>query len=262
MKPCLALLVAVSLVSCAGPLVRPAIAPRAEARDAVLILPGFGYGRDGGTVFRAISAAAARDGIDVYVPPFVTRSGLDASRARLERFIRDERLDRYERLHVFAFLAGAWTLNPLLDRLALPNLTTVVYDRSPFQERAPKIAAAKLRRRAWLRFGRTIFDVARTAYPPLARPDVRVALLVESVPTEFIVSHAKEAEAYGPFEFDCDAFGQRYDDCAFVPLNHSELYTRFAEVWPDVQAFIRTGRFTVEANRTPPAGVSLERARR
>jgi hypothetical protein len=262
MKRCLAVLAAGCLASCGGPLVRPALTPAAERHDALLILPGFGYGRDGGKAFKALAATASREGVDVYVAPFVTRSGLDDSRARLERFIRDEHLDRYERLHVFAFLAGGWTLNPLLDRMALPNLTSVVYDRSPYQERAPKVAVTRLRRRAWLRYGKTIFDVARMPYPPIHRRDVNVALLVESAPTPFIVSHAKDAEAYGPFDFDCDGFGQRHDDCAYVALNHSDLYSRFAEVWPEVHAFIRTGRFTVAAERTPPAHVSLESVRR
>ena len=63
-----------------------------------------------------------------------------------DRFIQDNNLARYERLHVFAFLAGAWTLNPLLDGRALPNLATVVYDRSPYQERAPRIASPIRRR--------------------------------------------------------------------------------------------------------------------
>ena len=112
------------------------------------------------------------------------------------------------------------------------------------------------------RFGTTIFDIARTPYPPIARPDARVALLVESAPTKFIVSHANDADAYGPFEFDCDALGQPHDDCAFVPMNHSDLYVRFAEVWPEVVAFIRTGRFSVAADRTPPADVSLGKVRR
>src|SRR3954469_12830908 len=182
--------------SCAGPLVRPAVVPSAPRHDALLILPGFGYGRDGGRQFERLAATASVQGVDVYVAPFITRAGLDDSRAKLERFIRDERLDRYERLHVFAFIAGAWTLNPLLDRLPLPNLATVIYDRSPFQERAPKIAVATLRRRAWLRYGHTIFDVARTPYHPLQRGDVKVALLVESAPTPFVLSHAKDANAY------------------------------------------------------------------
>jgi hypothetical protein len=253
---------ALCFASCGGPLVRPALAPRAEPHDALLILPGFGYGRDGGKAFKAVAATAARDGVDVYVAPFVTRGGLDESRARLEGFLRDEHLDRYERLHVFAFLAGGWTLNPLLDRLALPNLTSVVYDRSPYQERAPIVATTRLRRRAWLRFGKTIFDVARTPYPANQRRDVNVALLVESVPTPFMVSHAQDAAPYGPFEFNCDALGQRHDDCAYVALNHTNLYSHFADVWPEVNAFIHTGRFTVAAERTPPPHTSLEPVRR
>jgi hypothetical protein len=56
--------------------------------DALLVLTGFGYGRAGRKALRA-------------------RSGLVASRTKLERFIREQRLDRYERLHVFAFIAGA-----------------------------------------------------------------------------------------------------------------------------------------------------------
>ena len=263
MKPCLAVLAAATcLASCTGPVVRPAVAPKTEASDAVLILPGFGYGRAQGKVFKDLSATAARGGVDLYVAPFVTRAGLDDSRARLERFIREERLDRYQRLHVFAFIAGAWTLNPLLDRLALPNLTSVLYDRSPYQERAPKIAVTKLPRRAWLRFGTTIFDVARTPYPPIPRRDVNVALFVESKPTPFMVSHAKDANAYGPFEFHCDGLGERHDDCAYVALNHSDMYARFAELWPDVYAFIRTGRFTAGADRTVPVNISLEQVRR
>jgi len=263
MTPRLAVLAAtVCFASCGGPLVRPAVAPRTEPPDALLILPGFGYGREGGKAFEAVAATAARDGVDVYVAPFVTRAGLDDSRAHLERFIRDEHLDRYERLHVFAFLAGGWTLNPLLDRIELPNLTSVVYDRSPYQERAPIVAATRLRRRAWLRFGQTIFDVAHTPYPPNQRDGVHVALLVESVPTSFMLSHAKDASAYGPFDFGCDALHQRHDDCAYVALNHTDLYSHFADVWPEVNAFIHTGRFTVAAERTPPTHTSLEPVRR
>jgi hypothetical protein len=263
MKRSLAVLaIVVSCASCAGPMVKPAIAPQAKTRDALLILPGFGYGADGGKAFKALAVTAARDGIDVYAPPFITRSGLDDSRAKLERFIREERLDRYERLHVFAFLAGAWTLNPLLDRVELPNLKTVVYDRSPYQERAPKVAATKLRRRAWLRYGKTLFDVARTPYPAMQRPAINVALLVESEPTPFILDHGKDADAYGPFAFDCDSFGQRYDDCAYVPMNHQDLYSHFADVWPEVRTFILAGRFSAAADRTPPAKTSLEQVRR
>ena len=241
-----------SLAACVGPIARPSLSPWKPKGDALLVLPGFGYGRGGEEVLRSLAPRIASEGVDLYVPTYVTRSGLGASRAKLERFVRDNRLDQYERVHVFAFLAGAWTLNPLVEQRQLPNLATVIYDRSPFQERAPGIAAAKLRFLAWVRYGSTVFDVARTPYMPLSAPDVNVALMVESTPTPFIRRYEKTAREYGPFRFDCGSFLQRFDDCVYLPMNHDELYVRFAEIWPELLTFIRTGRFSDAANRTPP----------
>jgi hypothetical protein len=252
---------ALSLSGCATVRHRPSVAP-GHSPDAVLVLPGFGYGSAGARTFDALRPALAGEGIDLYVADYLTRGGLASSRKKLEQFMRINRLDQYERLHVFAFLAGAWTVNPLLERQMPPNLTSVVYDRSPFQERAPAIAVDKLRVLAWLRFGSTIFDIARTPYPSLDAAHVHVALIVESRPTSFIKGHAKAALAYGPFAFACADLHQPYDDCGFLPLNHDELYMKFGDVWPELRAFIRTGRFTSAMNRTPPAGDALVREAR
>jgi hypothetical protein len=253
---------AVGLTACAGSSVAPVLSPRTANTDALLVLPGFGYGGAGERAFRAAAASMAREGVDVYVADYVTRGGLESSRAKLQRFIDDKRLRRYGRLHIFAFLAGAWTINPLLERQELPNLATIVYDRSPFQERAPHIAETKLHFLTWVRYGSTVFDVADTAYPPMTAPAVHVGRLVESAPTRFITRHRDAARQYGPFAFGCDSFGQRYDDCVYLPLNHNEMYSDFTAVWPDVLTFIRQGRFSEAAERTPPAGDPLSAARR
>lgn len=250
------------LTGCAGPMVRPALSPAPPKREALLVLPGFGYGRSEGNAFRALAPAMARDGVDLYVADYITRSGLADGREKLARFIRDNRLDRYERLHVFAFLAGGWTLNPLVERDGLPNLASVIYDRSPLQERAPKIAVTKLRTLAWLRYGSTVFDVARTPFPLFNAPDVKVALMVETKPTSFIKRHADAARQDGPFAFACAAFGQRYDDCAYLPFSHDEVYEHFAAVWPEVRTFIKTGRFSDAADRIPPTGDPLPRGKK
>jgi hypothetical protein len=244
----------VSSVACAQAIVRPAVAPSAPAADALVVLPGFGYSRTGEQALRSIAPAMAADGIDLFLPTFVSRSGLEESRARIQRFWRENKLDRYERVHVFAFIAGGWTFNPLAEGEALPNLATVVYDRSPYQERAPRIAQQKLPSLTWVKYGDVVFDVARTPYAPLTAPGVRVGLVVETLPTSFIRRFQTSARRLGPYHFECDAFGQRYDDCLFVAMSHDELYARFAEVWPELRSFIRTGRFTSAANRTPPDG--------
>jgi hypothetical protein len=86
---------------------------------------------------------------------------------------------------------------------------------------------------------------------------VAVGLIVEATPTPFIRRFKKAARAYGPFQFEREAFNQRHDDCTYVPLNHNEMYTRIAEIWPDLLSFVRTKRFTDAANRTPPAALGL-----
>lgn len=245
------------ITACASAVIRPSLSPSKPGADALLVLPGFGYSRAGEKALRSLAASMAGEGVELYVPTYISRSGLIESRAKLQRFIRDHRLDRYDRLHVFAFIAGAWTLNPLVETRGLPNLATVVYDRSPFQERAPRIADEKLHFLTWVRYGSPVFDIAKTPYAPLTAPDVKVALVVETTPTSFIKRYEQTARGYGPFRFECDAFMQRYDDCLYLQMNHDELYVRFAEVWPELLAFIRTGRFTSTANRALPSGDPL-----
>lgn len=239
--------------ACAGS-VRPTLTPHNPRPDALLILPGLGYNHAAEHTFREVAASMSAAGVDVYVADYLTRAGLYQSRERLRRFIDKNNLAQYQRVHVFAFLAGAWTFNVVADTARLPNLATVVFDRSPLQERAPRIAADHLRVLAWLRYGTVLFDVARLPYPPFTDEKVNVGLLIETKPTSFIQDHAAAARAYGPLPFGCDTLHQRYRDCMYVGMNHSELYQRFPEVVPDLLMFMRTGRFTAGANRRPPVG--------
>jgi hypothetical protein len=253
-------LVAVVGGACAGAVVPPRAHLVQPRREAVLVLPGFGYGRAGERAFKALTPVIEAEGFDLFVPTYLSRGGLDDSREKLDRFIVERQLARYDRLHVFAFIAGAWTLNPLLRTRALPNLATVIYDRSPYQERAPRVADEDLHFLTWLRYGSSVFDVARTPYQPLDAPGLRVGLVVETVPTEFVRDHEARVRSYGPFQFACDAFGQRHDDCIYLAMSHDDLYRRFAAVWPDLVAFIRAGRFREVATRSPPAGDPLSQS--
>jgi len=237
--------------ACAGQ-IRPALTPTPRS-EALLILPGFGYGRGAEQTLRALAPEVGAAGLDLYVPSYISRRGLDRSREHLNDFIHKHRLERYDRLHVFAFIAGGWSFNPLAEQRGLANLATVVYDRSPLQERAARIATDHLHFLTWVRYGTPVFDLARTPYPPLAASGVRVALLIETRPTTFISKRAAAARQYGPFQFDCDSFAQPHDDCAFISKNHDQMYQHFSEVLPEVLTFIRTGRFSSAAVRQPPA---------
>lgn len=259
------LLIAACLVvtNCAGTITPPSTSPVAPAREALLVLPGFGYSAGGERAIKALAPVMRAEGLDLYVPRFIRRSGLDDSREHLRRFVREQRLDRYQRVHVFAFLAGGWTFNALVeDETLLPNIASIVYDRSPYQERAPRIAADKLRVLSWLRYGPVLFDFAKAPYRPLPRTDIKVGLIVETVPTGFVKRFGKTARSYGPFAFECQTFKQPYDDCIFVAVNHNQLYPRFGEIWPELHAFIRDGRFSAAADRNAPTRDVLAASKR
>ena len=130
--------------ACARTLVRPVVSAPVPATEALLVLPGFGDSRAGADAMRAVAPALAADGIELFIPRFLDRGGLADSRERLQRFIREQPFERYQRVHVFAFIAGGWAINPLLEAGALPNLSAIVYDRSPMQERAPRVAVETL----------------------------------------------------------------------------------------------------------------------
>ena len=166
-------------------------APKART-EAFVVLRGFGYSSAGDRALKALEPAIAAQGMDLHVPDYISRSGLDESRKNLQRYIQDK-LARYERLHVFAFIAGGWTLNPVVAAAGVPRLATVIYDRSPLQERAPRIADEKLHFLTWVRYGSPVFDLARTPYSPLTDAGVKVGLVVETAPTSFIRDHEQTA---------------------------------------------------------------------
>jgi hypothetical protein len=253
-KRLIALPVIVVALACISsvPATATAPAPRANT-EALVVLRGFGYGGDGKRALRALEPAVATEGMDLHVPDYITRSGLDDSRKKLHRYFQDQ-LSCYERVHVFSFIAGAWTLNPLVAAGDATRIATVIYDRSPLQERAPRIADERLHFFTWVRYGSPVFDLARTPYPSLTESGIKFGLVIETAPTSFIRKREKVARSYGEFRFECDSLGQRHDDCLYVDLNHDDLYKHFSELWPEVLAFIRTGRFSSAADRTPPLG--------
>ena len=52
-----------------------------------MVLRGFGYGGDGERALRALEPAINAQGMDLDVPDYISRSGLDDSRNKLQRSI-------------------------------------------------------------------------------------------------------------------------------------------------------------------------------
>jgi hypothetical protein len=106
--------------------------PRSR-KEALLILPGFGSRSEG---VRDLQNFFSHRGYDLYIPDYIARNSLSQCVSNLDRFIQERKLAEYRKLHVFSFIIGAWTLNQWIGEHPENKIATIIYDRSPLQERA------------------------------------------------------------------------------------------------------------------------------
>ena len=119
-------------------------APKSE-KTALLIMNGFGGSRSG---CKAQMAFWQDAGMDVYIPDVLLRESLEASSEALADFVEEYDLAEYGEVRAICYIAGAYLLHTQLEATPMPNLTAIIYDRSPTQERAPKSQLADFRQRA------------------------------------------------------------------------------------------------------------------
>jgi hypothetical protein len=103
-------------------------------REAILILPGFGS-KIFGT--KKIAKFFKHKGYDIYIPKYISRKSVEKSVENVDRFISKHGLKDYKKLHIFSYIFGTWTINLWINKNGKCNISTIVFDRSPLQERAP-----------------------------------------------------------------------------------------------------------------------------
>jgi hypothetical protein len=217
-------------------------------KKAVLVLPGL---RNTARGVRAAREWYPAQGYDVFVPDYVSPEGFVGSVANLAAFVEEQRLAEYEEVYAFVFLMGGWTLNMYLEQHDLPNLTTIVYDRSPLQEQAPRIVLDTIPTVIHLLYGEATDQLRDTPYRPLPKGDRRIGIIVENRASPFVRRHCDELEPMDYEDWLPAAFGQEHDDLIYVYLHHDELYYSYDEIGDDLLSFFETGRFTEDAARRP-----------
>jgi hypothetical protein len=218
-------------------------------KHALLILPGFGSRINGtGALKRYFKKAE----MPVYVASYISRKSLDASIENLEKYYQKNCLDQYEELHVMAYIIGSWTLNPWIIQHGKRNIKTIIYDRSPLQERAPTILIEDLKLVNALLFGEITKDFIQTPYPSLVDTSISMGIFIETYATNVVRKHRETALALGPLRWDVESLQQRYDDYAYIPLNHDQMYTKPEVFGDEVFYFIEHGRFSERVKQHTP----------
>lgn len=226
-----------------------------RAEELVVLVPGLGDNRHSRPCMEALAPVAAEQGYHLVVADFQRRRSVEASAEALAEYIASQQPERYERVHFVAWILGGWALNQMLAEHEVPNIASVIYDRSPTQERAPAAVVRLGRPFVWVMFGRLVRDLSRTPYPAWTPTgDAKVGLMIENRATKLMVRIRRVGESYGPLDYDEDSFGQVHDDAYYTPLDHDRIYLRHDMLWPEWSHFFAHGRFTDEAWRAPMPG--------
>lgn len=232
------------------------VVSRRGGDEAVLLIPGITIGTAGRRAVVRFFDATPYDlfFVDYLHGAFLHRCSLVEAVAHLQAFVDAHGLAAYPRLHVVANILGGWTFNLTQRERPLANLTSVVYDRSPIQERAPAAVSGLLPASTRAVFGSVVEDMAATPYPAFTHPTARVGLLIEDRASLLMRLLRGPAQRMGPISFEAADFGQRFDDAIHLPLSHDGIYTGIRSYGPALLHFLREGRFPADAVRVRHPG--------
>ena len=221
--------------------------PKAET-EALLILPGLGDTKKGRKMQKAYFMNI---GYDLFIPDYTDKESFDGTVEKLRRFYEAYELGKYKKVHVFSYILGSWVINTFILKYGVQNIATIVYDRSPLQERAPRVVQECIPKIGKMVSGQVLADLSLIPYPPIPKGDIRIGILVESKATPLIRRFKKTTMSYGPIDWNNLDFKQEHDDLLYTRINHDEMYYTFDEIGPDIKHFLKVGSFTKEAKREP-----------
>jgi hypothetical protein len=217
--------------------------------QALLILPGFGskiYGT------RALKQFFKQAEMPVYIPRYISRKSIRLSMNSLERYYQKKGLGEYKQLHVLSYIVGSWTLNQWIADYGKRNIKTIIYDRSPLQERAPLILLKDMALVNALVFGKITRDFVNTPYPVLNDSTIIKGVFIETYATNVVRKHKETAMEQGPLSWDVMNLKQPVNDFTYLPLNHDQMYTKPQEFGNEVFYFIEHEHFSESFKRNTP----------
>ena len=215
-------------------------------REAILILPGLGDSKKGRASQKAFFAY---QGFDLFIPNYINRDSFNGCVENLKHFYKKHHLLEYKKVHVFSYILGSWVLNSFITENEITNISSIVYNRSPLQERAPRIIVERIPRIGKLKAGNLVKELSLISYSPIPKGNRKLGIIVESKATPLIKFFKKTAMSYGSIDWKNLDYKQDHDDLIYTRLDHNEMYYSFDEIGDDILYFFRKGSFLDSARR-------------
>ena len=217
-------------------------------KEALIILPGFGDSKKGR---RHQKKYFKNVGYDLYIPDYIDRRSYAGTIDRFTKLYNTYRLEEYKRVHIFSYILGSYVLNEFINESGKKNIKTIVYNRSPLQERAPRVVVERIPLIGRIFAGKVLNEFSKVSYTPILNDEINIGMIVENKATPLIRTFKKLTMSYGPIDWNNLDLNQSYDELIYTPLNHDEMYYSFDVIGLDILEFIKYSRFTKEARYIP-----------
>ena len=219
--------------------------PKSE-KEALLVLNGLG---ESGKGLRHQKKFFGQYNYDLYIPDYIKKKSFNLSKEIAVQFFEDQKLTEYKAVHIVSFILGGFSMNPYINEKGEMNIKTIVYDRSPIQERAPVVVHDKIPFLGRLVAGKLLREFAATPYPPIENGDINIGIIVETKATSLMRKFEKATYEIGPLDWENPDLNQEYDDLIYTHLDHDEMYVSFDEIGDEIMYFIENGKFPENARR-------------
>tara|TARA_B110000240_G_C13493143_1_gene450544 strand:- start:1685 stop:2488 length:804 start_codon:yes stop_codon:yes gene_type:complete len=216
-------------------------------KKALVILNGFGDSKKNRKIQKEYFCSK---GYDLFILDYIEKSSLKNTQDKFNKLYDFYKLSKYKEVSFFCYIIGGYVLNEFLKVNYKNNIKTILYDRSPIQERAAKVARDKLQLISFLIYGRVLKDFSEISFSSLDEKfDVRVGLIIENKATRLMRIFEKQALSYGPLDFSPHKINNNHDDFIHTILDHDLMYRRFDVIGNEIIHFLEFGVFTEKAKR-------------
>jgi hypothetical protein len=159
-------------------------------------------------------------------------------------------LDKYNEVKFLCYIIGGFVLNQHIEKNGIGKITTIIYDRSPTQERAPRAATEKLPFISRILYGKVLSDFSKRKLTTLSHTDgLTIGVIIENKATKLMRVLKKTSDRYGDYNYNAVEIEGNLDDFTHTYLDHDLMYKRFDIIGQEIVLFLRKGRFSENAKR-------------
>jgi len=216
-------------------------------KQALVILNGFGDSKKN----RKIQKEFFQDkGYDLFIPEYIERKSIDLSVSTFSYFYDKNNLDEYKEVKFICYIIGGYVLNTHIEKNGKGKITAIIYDRSPTQERAPRVATEKLPFISRILYGKVLSDFSKRKLTTLSHTDgLTIGVIIENKATKLMRFFKKTSDRYGDYNYNAIEIERNLDDFMHTYLDHDLMYKRFDIIGQEIVLFLRKGRFSENAKR-------------